>query len=159
MRLVEPFLRRNPWMDSYDWGRGPSAHLSWTELDCRDSVRYPLDWRIPRAVPLSVEFEWIRSTLGGTPIGVGSGYRTKAWNRKVGGARNSQHVEGRALDLYPPEGKAVADLVEAALAVARRPGGLIRGIGVYSTFVHVDIRPVVGRVCRWEGRRRMAEAA
>jgi hypothetical protein len=33
------------------------------------------------------------------PISVSSGYRCKKLNKAVGGAKNSEHVEGRALDI------------------------------------------------------------
>ena len=33
------------------------------------------------------------------PIAVTSGYRSKALNKAIGGAKNSEHVAGRALDL------------------------------------------------------------
>jgi zinc D-Ala-D-Ala carboxypeptidase len=33
------------------------------------------------------------------PISVTSGYRSKKLNKLIGGAKNSEHVEGRALDL------------------------------------------------------------
>lgn len=36
----------------------------------------------------------------GKPILIGSGYRSAALNKAVGGVRNSQHMEGKAVDLY-----------------------------------------------------------
>lgn len=152
MKLVEPAIVPIPWETAF-WKWGPSVHLLWCgELDCGDGTPYPEEWRRSRAYPLSVEFEYIRATAGGNPLAVGSGYRTRSWNSKVGGARYSEHPEGNAIDIYPPAEGRLPLLVDAALLVAHRPGGRIRGIGVYRTFVHVDIR-AGDRVCRWRGSR------
>lgn len=52
-----------------------------------------------KAVDLCVNvFEPIRAHLG-RPIKINSGYRSPALNRAVGGASNSQHVKGEAMDL------------------------------------------------------------
>lgn len=45
--------------------------------------------------------------LYGRPIIVTSGYRSSAVNKVVGGAKNSQHVQGKAADI-----KCIADTVE-----------------------------------------------
>lgn len=158
MRLVEPAIVPKPWETAF-WKWGPSVNLLWREeLDCHNEDRtpFPERWRRSRAYPLSVEFEWIRATAGGHPLKVGSGYRTKAWNGKVGGTRFSRHPEGRAIDIYPSLETRLPVLVEAVLLVAHRPGSRIRGVGVYRTFVHVDIR-AGDRICRWRGSRVDAE--
>ena len=67
------------------------------------------------------------------PVTIHSGNRCPAYNTKVGGAKNSQHLRGRAADMsvkdHPPS--AVHDFLETL-----NPGGL----GAYSTFTHVDSR-------------------
>ena len=140
--------------------RGPSPHLSWAELACRDAARtpYPRVWEM-RAVVLAWEFEAIRSACGDRPIRVGSAYRTPAHNRAVGGARHSQHVEGRALDLYPPRGISLDRFYEIIRAYAGRHESVIFGLGRYPTFVHLDTRPrpTHGRLIVWQGRRAWAE--
>lgn len=77
----------------------------------------------------------------GKPISIVSGYRSEAYNRKCGGAKKSQHLFGKAADLQivgmPPK-----QVVELAEDVG------FDGIGVYSTFVHVDVR---GYRARWSG--------
>jgi zinc D-Ala-D-Ala carboxypeptidase len=43
-------------------------------------------------------FQPIRDHFG-VPIHVSSGYRSAALNKKIGGARNSQHMTGEAMDI------------------------------------------------------------
>ena len=129
---------------------GPSTHLSWRELACHDGTPYPAEWVVERALPLAEAFEDVRAACGGLPIRVLSAFRTTEHNRKVGGARTSQHVQGRALDLCPPGEMSVDAFHDIILRVARTPGSRIRGIGKYRTFVHLDIRPS-DRLSRWTG--------
>lgn len=129
---------------------GPSDHLSWSELSCRDGSAYPLEWRVTRAVPLAEAFERIRA-LCGFPLVVDSAYRSPEHNRRIGGARNSMHVQGLALDLRPASGGAPALRKLAAVARASYDAGFITGLGLYPGFVHVDIRQ--SRPSRWDGSR------
>lgn len=138
--------------------KGPSEHLSWLELACHNAVKtpYPEEWRATRAIILAHEFEAIRAMVG-RPLVVLSGYRTPDWNRHVGGVPQSQHVQGRALDLRCP-GKTVEWLENRVrLRIAVPAGSLIRGLGMYPTFVHVDVRPSV-RLAVWNGARPRADA-
>ena len=140
---------------------GPSAHLSWDELACNNGVPYPVRWRHSRAIPLSLVFEAIRQIIGG-PIVVDSAYRPRQYNRDAGGARKSQHIEGRALDLRLPKGMRMIDFLAVVLDVARHPplsllgSNGLTGIGVYPNFLHIDIRPS-SRLVRWNGARVSAE--
>ncbi len=143
-----------PWPGT-DLDKGPSPRLSWRELGCRDGTPYPEEWRRSRALVLARVFERIRREVGG-PIRVNSAYRTRAYNAQVGGSRNSQHVEGRALDLAVPRKLILAEFHEIVLFVARRPGSLLRGVGVYPSFIHIDTRPSP-RLVRWQGKRVLAE--
>ncbi len=134
--------------------RGPSPHLTWDELACKDRMQttYPLDWRETRGATLAKVFEAIRAAAGNRPLTVLSAYRTAEHNRRVGGAANSQHVQGRALDLAHEhlDGREFGDLIRT-LAATRIPE--IGGVGQYATFVHVDIRkrPHHGQIVTWEG--------
>lgn len=133
---------------------GPSPHLSWSELACKDALRtpYPAEWRGDRAVALAREFESIRTAIG-APIRIGSAYRTPEHNRAIGGAKDSQHVQGRALDLYPPTGWTIARFYAAIRAIAGDERSAIGGLGLYPTFVHIDIRPLVNnRLVAWRGQ-------
>lgn len=137
---------------------GPSPHLLWSELACKDGTPYPAKWRQTRAVVLAAEFEAIRALVG-KPIVIGSAYRTPEHNRRSGGARHSQHVEGRALDLYPPRGWDVDRFFVTIARHVRQPTSHVYGLGKYPTFVHIDIRPIPAgdRLIVWHGSRAWAE--
>lgn len=137
---------------------GPSPHLSWAELGCKDGTPYPDTWRGNRAIRLAVEFERIRTHVG-APIVVGSAYRTPAHNAAIGGAVRSQHVEGRALDLYPPAGWTMDRFFAVIRSIALRDDSGIFGLGRYPTFVHIDVRPPNPRnqLVVWRGTRAWAE--
>lgn len=76
----------------------------------------------------------------GLPVNITSGYRSPAQNAKVGGARDSQHLEGKALDLalagMTPQQK------QQAVSIVQGTGG-IGGFGYYpkSDSIHIDTRP------------------
>ena len=86
--------------------------------------------------------ETLRTRIGNQPITINSGYRCKQHNDRVGGSKKSQHMEGRAADIaipskYTPiEFGTIADLCG------------FTGIGIYPTWVHVDVRPTLV-VKRW----------
>lgn len=128
---------------------GPSAHLSWRELDCKDGTPYPKRFIDDgRAFQLASVFEDIRA-LWNKPIVIYSAYRTHQHNLKIGGANNSQHLHGRALDLSPPDG---IDLDTFYIAIKRNAANFgVRGLGRYRTFVHVDIRLNTTRLVTWSG--------
>lgn len=129
---------------------GPSPHLSWTELACRDGSRYPPEWRTTRLPAVADLFEAIRAECD-RPIVIGSAYRTPAWNRKKKGRPKSQHVQGRALDLHTPGDLTAAEFHALVRAVIRNRGRAGGGIGYYGWGVHVDTRPGT-RLARWHGR-------
>lgn len=79
----------------------------------------------------------------GKPVTINSGYRTPTYNKKVGGAAYSQHLYGTAADIVV---RGVAPKTVAAYAEILLPNK--GGIGIYSSFVHVDVREVKSR---WNG--------
>jgi uncharacterized protein YcbK (DUF882 family) len=118
------------------------------------SEPYPEKWITARLEPLCWALETIRSSLGNRKITILSGYRSEAYNRcsKIRGARNSQHVHGRAAD-FVVEGVLPSIVQTRVLSLCK--GGFIRigGLGNYPGFTHIDVRPGT-RLVRWSGSRR-----
>lgn len=128
---------------------GPSRHLSWKELACKDGTPYPEKW-IPRARELAQIFETIRYWCGGYPIIVYSAYRTPSHNKKIGGAPKSQHLVGKALDLHHTK-LTNEEFYKIIHSNTIELG--ITGLGKYLNFVHVDIREprTNGKLSAWRG--------
>lgn len=90
--------------------------------------------------------EPLREALG-RPLKISSGYRSVAYNRRIGGAPGSQHCSGIAADVVMVSD---AEQLKAAAIASNIPG--IGGIGIYPGrgFIHVDIRPrVAGKPTTW----------
>ena len=79
----------------------------------------------------------------GVPVTVNSGIRCKTHNANVGGVSGSQHLKGTAADISV---KGVSPAKVAAYAETLLPN--TGGIGIYKTFVHVDVRKTKSR---WNG--------
>lgn len=83
----------------------------------------------------------------GKPFKINSGYRCPEHNKTVGGALMSQHVKGTAVDIST-KGWSAAEkyaLIQAAHRVYQ-----VRGIGIYSSFIHLDVRKGEGKL--WVGK-------
>jgi uncharacterized protein YcbK (DUF882 family) len=74
----------------------------------------------------------LRDTIG-EPIKITSGYRCERHNTQIKGSPNSQHLQGKAADIY------VIGMDPSELAGRAYINGF-KGIGVASNFVHVDTR-------------------
>lgn len=79
----------------------------------------------------------------GKAVNINSGYRTASYNKKVGGATYSQHLYGTAADIRIT-GVRPKDLAAYIETLMPNTGG----IGIYSNFVHVDVRE---NKSRWNG--------
>lgn len=121
-------------------GRRPgqlSPHFNVAEFACKDGTKAPLV-AIPALKRLCTSYlEPMRAAFG--PAIVMSGYRHRAYNERIGGARFSQHIyddtpTSVAADLIfrtgnPGQWAQLADQLGAG------------GVGRYPSFVHVDNRP------------------
>lgn len=79
----------------------------------------------------------------GKPVTITSAYRTPPHNSKEGGTTYSQHLYGKAADIKI-SGIAPNKVAEYAGTVLKNYGG----IGIYSTFTHIDVRDSCSR---WNG--------
>ena len=77
------------------------------------------------------------------PVTINSAFRTAARNAAVGGAKYSQHQYGTAADIVV-SGIAPKDVAAYAEKLMPNTGG----IGIYSTFTHIDVRK---EKSRWNG--------
>lgn len=80
----------------------------------------------------------------GEPIFVTSAYRSKEHNKEVGGAPNSYHLKGEAVDIRLPSTKEKTRRLLKALQDAE-----FRGLGLYSTHIHADRRE---KLTTWRGK-------
>lgn len=120
---------------------------------------------------LIVAWRILRDGIG-RPLTVSSGYRTPAYNRRedIKGGKKSQHLFGKALDIsaHNIDGgvSALAELCEDCIRNIRNQGNILisghlgsflkdfvdhdiyGGIGIYNSFVHIDVRK---DKARWNG--------
>lgn len=79
----------------------------------------------------------------GKSVTITSAYRTPTKNKAVGGQTYSQHLYGKAADIKV-SGVTPKKVAQYAETILKNKGG----IGIYSTFVHVDTREAKSR---WNG--------
>lgn len=77
-------------------------------------------------------------TMWQAPMRITSGTRCAKHNERVGGAKGSLHMQGRAFDIHMPQswtGRHTASFLYYATHAQ------FRGIGLYRTFIHLDTGP------------------
>lgn len=79
----------------------------------------------------------------GKPVTITSAYRTPGKNKACGGTKYSFHLYGKAADI-----KISTVAPEKIAAYAEKLMPKSGGIGIYNTFVHVDVRSTRAR---WRG--------
>jgi len=114
---------------------------------------YPEQWIKDRLTPLCQQLEIIREKLGGKPIRIVSGYRSPEYNTAINGAKQSQHIQGRAADIVV-EGVDAYTVYSSIMQMVRAKVINIGGLGYYKKFTHVDIRThKIGAITTWTGDR------
>ena len=91
-----------------------------------------------RLIPGLRAADELRDVLGSSVI-ILSAYRAPAYNKAIGGAKHSRHMECDALDVACP--KLPVSKLRAALKQLRKDGWFKGGLGLnYPSFVHLDNR-------------------
>lgn len=124
-----------------------SQNFLLSEFRCKDGSVIP-DNILPNLVELAENLQVLRDYLG-FPIQINSGYRSPAYNAKIGGAKFSQHIQGKAADIscakYTPE--QVCSAILKLISEGKMKEG---GLGLYNSWVHYDTR---GTKARWDFRK------
>jgi hypothetical protein len=125
------------YFDSHDVEHFSARELTWLPRLNKNLVPPNDLWG--NIIPTLKLADAIRNEWGG-PVTVYSGFRTVAYNTAVGGAKNSQHLHFRAMDIAPKAG----DIKEFSAVVARvikrwRAEGNQVGMGTYNNFCHIDV--------------------
>ena len=117
-----------------------------SEFRCRDGSDVPEE-HMENVQALAENLQVLRDYIG-RPIRVISGYRSPEYNKKIGGARKSQHMVAKAADIQVDgmEPWMVHKIIEHLIHEGHMKKG---GLGIYTTFVHYDVR---GRNARWQGK-------
>lgn len=121
-----------------------STHFSLDELVfSQASARLGIDNTPDAAVlanlkRLAAVLEQVRDLVGGTPIVVSSGYRSPNLNKAVGGAQNSAHLLGLAVDFTAPH---FGSVMATAKAVAKSDIAFDQLIFEYGRWVHLGLAP------------------
>jgi uncharacterized protein YcbK (DUF882 family) len=99
---------------------------------------------LPNIIQLAKNLQVLRDAVGKS-ISITSGYRSPQHNKKIGGAKDSQHVKGMAADIKVAgmTPKEVALVIDGLIESGKMKQG---GIGIYASWVHYDIR---GTKARW----------
>ena len=104
-----------------------SQHFLANEFRCKHCRELRID------AQLIIKLEELRQAIGDQPIVVTSGYRCPVHNKAVGGVANSQHLQGKAADIYV-NGMNCRDLAHWARKVG------FSFVKVYPGRIHVDVR-------------------
>ena len=81
----------------------------------------------------------------GKSISINSGYRSPNHNKKIGGAKASQHLLGTASDIVV-DGVKPSEVAKAIVQLIGEGKMKEGGLKAYATFTHYDIR---GFKARW----------
>ena len=122
-----------------------TKNFSLREFRCKDGTDVPDELK-DNVVLLCENLQILRDHIG-KPIRIISGYRSPKYNRRIGGARKSQHMKAKAADLRV-SGMTPHELKHAIETLIEEGKMMKGGVGLYTTFTHYDVR---GRNARWRG--------
>ena len=131
-----------------------TKNFSKEEFDCNDGSEMPINV-YHNMVKVANQLQTLRDELK-KPIHINSAYRSEDYNKQIGGAHKidkkgnrietSQHVFGRAADIAI-KGMTPIEVSKVIERLISNGDMLQGGIGIYSSFVHYDIR---GERRRWD---------
>lgn len=118
-----------------------------SEFECKDGTQMTEN-QFKNIQELAKNLQVLRDELD-EPIHITNAYRSPAHNALVGGSKTSQHILGKAADIYVDslKPKELAKIIEGLIEEGKMSEG---GIGIYTKqkFLHYDIR---GEKARWNG--------
>ena len=118
-----------------------------SEFECKDGSPMTEN-QFKNIQELANNLQVLRDALD-KPIHITNAYRSRNHNQSIGGSKTSQHILGKAADIYVEDltPKALAKVIEGLIEEGKMSEG---GIGIYTKnkFVHYDIRKFK---VRWNG--------
>ncbi len=121
-----------------------TKNFSKEEFDCNDGSEMPINV-YHNMVKVANQLQTLRDYIG-KPIQVNSAWRSEEYNASIGGVKNSQHIMGRAADIVI-KGMTPIEVSKTIEELISKGDMLQGGLGIYSSFVHYDIR---GTKARWD---------
>ena len=123
-----------------------TENFSLHEFRCKDGSDVPEEY-MDNVRELAENLQVLRDKIS-KPITVISGYRSPEYNKKIDGARRSQHMLAKAGDLIVKG--MTPDEVKAEITQLIKEGKMKKGgVGLYTHFTHYDVR---GFNRRWYGK-------
>lgn len=107
------------------------------EFHCKDGTKVPKEY-INNVLRLAQNLQKLRDYIK-EPIIVISGYRTREYNKKIGGKIQSKHLDGTAADIIVRRitSRTLGNIIEKLIKDKVMKDG---GLGIYETHVHYDTR-------------------
>lgn len=115
------------------------------EFKCKDGSSVP-DEYLENVKLLAKNLQILRDKIN-KPIVIISGYRSPEYNKKIGGAKRSQHMLAKASDIIV-SGMSPTEVKETIVSLIKSGEMHPGGIGLYQSFTHYDVRGVNRR---WYG--------
>lgn len=121
-----------------------SKNFKIDEFHCKDGTPVPEQY-YKNVQDVMDSLEVVREAFGGKRITISSGYRTVSYNKAIGGAKLSKHLQAMAVDfkVFNTKASQVQKKVEELMDEGKIKAG---GIGLGKSFTHYDIR---GKKTKW----------
>ena len=119
-----------------------TENFNLNEFNCNDGTPVPEEF-ISNVKKLAEQLQVLRDYIK-EPIHLNSSYRHPAYNQRIGGKPNSQHLTASAADITvrSMSPRKLKGVVEKLIKQKKLWFG---GIGLYPGFLHVDIRKDTAR--------------